>query len=143
MLIRTKQLVLYLDSNFRINYIGNKNLEEIFYTCGIKDLLSTSCGYYRQGNNYADLNRSSNARGYFTKENIDKLETYGFPFRDYKIPCKLIDKDKQINKEDELIKVIHPLIVKRILNYYVTKLNKRKSEIINSRNEVMPSASDF
>ena len=143
MLVRTKQLELYLNSNFKITYIYNANLEEIFYTCGMMKLLPSTCVYFRQGNKYASLNSGRQGEGYFTKENIDKLETYGFPFRDYKIPCKLIDKDKQINKEDKLIKVVHPLIVKRILNYYVTELNRTKSKIINSRNEITATASDF
>jgi len=141
-LIKEGVIKLYLNANFKIRYKYNEELEVLFYDEYNHLFYERLCSH-KQNNNYWVISRNAIDAHYFSNEHIKRLETYYFPFRDYKIPCRLIDKDNMINRDEKLIKVIHPHIIKRILNEYITDLNNTKSRIINNSDESKTTASDF
>lgn len=87
---------------------------------------------------------SSGRRRYlFTPENIETIEKYVFPFRNGVIPSRVTDKSFLVRDNSVIETVIHPSIVKKLINYYVTACNRKKAANANNHGKCKTSFADF
>lgn len=154
-LITNNVIQLGLDDNNNIIYQDNdyegKTEKELYTALSEVPTIRRSsklsnCTFIRSKSDlgFVYSSPSSGRRLYlFTPENIEAIEKYVFPFRNGVIPSRVTDKAFLVRDNSVIETVIHPSIVKKLINYYVTACNRKKAANANNHGKCKTSSADF
>mgnify|MGYP003591270294 CR=1 FL=1 len=127
------ELELYSILNEYQKQIGN--LSELKYVSCLRKQIDNGYQYY-------NANRAVTSKIKF--EDCEKIEKYCYKIGSKEIPFRVTDKETLVSgRMDDYDKCLHPVFIKKLIDYYVTYCNFKESHDAYTEGRLKIPASDF